>query len=88
MSAESRELCAAWFRAPTRYLALRIEHMASKDRSGLRARQGAPAVVPARAGGGCTRWKCRRQGGLFPAIGKLGSEKFEGEAIRHRASTP
>ena len=70
------------FRAPTRHLALRIEHMASKDRTGLRASQGAPAVVPARAGGGCTRWKSRRQGGLFRVGSRTLSQQLGNLKVR------
>lgn len=50
---------------------------------------GTPAIVPARAGGDCSRWESQGrevsgwQKGPFPATGKLGREKVEGEAAGH-----
>ena len=72
---------------PTRHLALRIEHMASKGRTGLRASQGAFALVPARAGGGCTRWKSRRQG-LFPVSSRTLSQQLGNWGVRHLKVRP
>lgn len=73
---------------PTRHRALRIEHMASKGRTGLRASQGAPAVVPARAGGGCTRRKSRRQGGLLLVGSRTLSQQLGNWGVRNLKVRP
>lgn len=74
---------------PTRHLALRIEHVASGPARGplLSSRKELVEAAPGGKAGGKEayfRWAV----GPFPSNWEAGSEKFEGEAIRHRASTP